>query len=89
MSPEPRSPGSVRASWWTLASSPPVVKRASVMAGVVGVILIAINHGPALLGGDVSVGRVLQMGLTVLVPYTVSTVSSVLAMRDGAGGRGR
>ena len=70
------------ASWWALASSPPVVKRASVMAAVVGVILIAINHGPALLAGEVGAGRALQMGLTVLVPYTVSTVSSVLAMRE-------
>ena len=72
-------------SWWVLASSPPVVKRASVMAAVVGIILIAINHGPALLAGKVDAGRALQMGLTVLVPYTVSTVSSVLAMRERSG----
>ena len=49
------------------ASSWPVVRRASRFAVVVGAVLIAINHGNAIVGGEVSVGRVLQMGLTLLV----------------------
>ena len=64
-----------------LALSPPVVRRAFGYAVVVGALLIAINHGDALLGGDVDAGRLWKMGLTVLVPYAVSTLSSVGALR--------
>jgi hypothetical protein len=58
-----------------------VVRRALAFAVVVGSVLIAINHGDALLAGDIDGTRWLKMGLTVLVPYVVSTWSSVLAMR--------
>ncbi len=67
--------------WIRQASSWPVVRRALLFALVVGAILIAINHGAAIVRGEVGAGRLVQMGLTVLVPYTVSTLSSVLAMR--------
>ena len=67
-----------------LALSRPVVRRALVYAVVVGAILIAINHGDALLSGNVSAERWWKMGLTVLVPYTVSTLSSVGALRSVA-----
>ena len=40
------------------------------------------NHGDAILKGDVSRGRLFKMALTVLVPYVVSTLSSVGAMRE-------
>jgi len=63
-----------------LAFSPSVVRRACGYAVVVGAILIAINHADALLRGDLDGVRVLKMGLTVLVPYTVSTLSSVQAL---------
>ncbi len=49
---------------------------------MVGAVLIAINHGNAIIRGEVSAGRVLQMGLTFFVPYFVSTLSSVLAVRE-------
>jgi len=45
-------------------------------------VLIAINHGDALLRGEIDAGRLLKMGLTVLVPYTVSTLSSVGAILE-------
>jgi hypothetical protein len=48
---------------------------------IVGAILITINHGEAILRGDVTPGRLVQMALTLLVPYCVSTASSVGAMR--------
>ncbi len=67
--------------WIRQASSWPVVRRALLFAVVVGAILIAINHGAAIVRGEVDAGRLVQMGLTLLVPYTVSTLSSVLAMR--------
>jgi hypothetical protein len=59
-----------------------VVRRALVFAAVVGSVLVAINHGDALLAGAVTCEQLLKMGLTVLVPYVVSTWSSVLAIGD-------
>jgi hypothetical protein len=59
-----------------------VVKRALGYAVVVGCVLISINHGDAILKGDLSGGRLFKMALTVLVPYVVSTLSSVGALRD-------
>ena len=65
-----------------LALQRAVVRRALAYAVVVGALLIAINHGDALLAGEISMGRVLKMALTALVPYYVSTASSVSAIRD-------
>jgi len=64
-----------------LALRPSVVRRALKIAAVVGTVLILINHGDALLAGDLSPWRLFKMGLTVVVPYMVSTISSVEAMR--------
>ena len=66
-----------------------IVLRACKYAVVVGAVLITINHGDALLAGDVDARRVLKIGLTVLVPYVVSTLSSVgatLALRRAGQG---
>ena len=63
-----------------LAFSAPVVRRALGYAVVVGCVLIAINHGDALLRGELDAARAVKMGLTVLVPYAVSTLSSVQAL---------
>jgi hypothetical protein len=68
--------------WLQLATSAPVVRRALGYAVVVGSILILINHGDAILRGELGHVRILKMGLTVLVPYAVSTLSSVQAMRQ-------
>ena len=68
--------------WWGLATSRPVVKRALKFAILVGAILIGINHGDAILRGEVSGARMAKMVLTVFVPYAVSTVSSVAAMLE-------
>ena len=65
-----------------LAVQPRVVRRALKFAVVVGLVLIGINHGDAILRGEVTRGRWFKMALTVLVPYVVSTLSSVQAMRD-------
>lgn len=67
--------------WFRLACEPSVVRRALGYAVVVGAILIAINHGDAILAGHVDGSSLLKMGLTVIVPYLVSTASSVGAMR--------
>lgn len=68
--------------WVSLASSRFVVRRACGYAVCVGALLIAINHGDAILRGDISVARVLRMVLTAMVPYAVSTASSVSALRE-------
>lgn len=70
--------------WLRLAVRPSVVKRAVKFACVVGCVLISINHGPAIVRGEVNSERILQMCLTMLVPYMVSTLSSVGAMREMA-----
>jgi hypothetical protein len=51
---------------------------------VVGPILIAINHGDALARGDVDWERAGRIALTLIVPYAVSTTSSVAARRGHA-----
>jgi uncharacterized membrane protein YwzB len=65
-----------------LSFQPSVVKRSIKFAVVVGAVLISINHGDAILEGTVSRRRVFQMLLTIVVPYTVSTLSSVQAIRQ-------
>ena len=63
--------------WLQLASQPSVVKRAFKYALIVGFILIAINDSDAILSGKITRGVWLKMLLTVMVPYGVSTFSSV------------
>lgn len=64
-----------------LALDPAIVRRACGYAVVVGAVLIAINHGDAILAGHIDGRRLAKMGLTVVVPYVVSTLSSVGAIR--------
>jgi hypothetical protein len=64
-----------------LALSRSVVRRAARVAIVVGAVLVVINHGDALIHGDLSPSRLFRIALTVLVPYCVSTYSSVSALR--------
>lgn len=69
--------------WLELAVSASVVRRGLKFAVVVGTILVAINHGDALLAGEIDGNRMARIGLTVMVPYLVSTISSVAALLDG------
>ena len=64
--------------WLAVATRPDVVRRALGYAVVVGAILISINHGDALLRGEIGEARLLKLMLTVMVPYCVSTSSSVV-----------
>ena len=79
------APGVVN-TWLRLATERSVIRRAASLAVVVGSLLVAINHGDALLRGDISMGRVLRIFLTVAVPYCVSTYSSIAALRDRVNG---
>lgn len=55
-----------------------VVRRSLIIAAIVGVILVGINHGTCLLAGEFDSMCAVKSGLTLLVPYCVSTVSCVL-----------
>lgn len=72
-------------SWLRLAAHPSTVRRALLTAMVVGTILVAINHGDAILRGDLTLSRLLRILLTVTVPYVVSTASSVSTRRELGG----
>jgi hypothetical protein len=62
-------------------------KRAFIRPILVGSILIVINHGNAIAAGTVDSTRIVQMILTLLVPYCVSTASSVGAIIDHRAGK--
>ncbi len=66
--------------WLKLCFSKSVVSRAGRTAIVVGIILIAINYGDAILQGSLSPAQAFRMVLTFFVPYCVSTYSSVSAI---------
>lgn len=70
------------AGWCRLACKPRVAKRGLKFAVVVGAVLIAINHSDAIIRGELQTSHFLKMGLTVMVPYVVSVLSSVGAMLD-------
>ena len=62
--------------WLAIACERGTVIRGLKFAVVVGSILITINHGDAILAGEIDSTRALKMALTVLVPYLVSTFST-------------
>ena len=64
--------------FWTAAFRREIVRRAVRTAALVGSVLAAINHGPALMAGTMDGQRWLQIGLTFLVPYCVSTYSATM-----------
>jgi hypothetical protein len=73
--------------WLQVATSGPVVRRALKFAVVVGAILITINHGDAIVAGEIDSTRLAKMMLTVFVPYAVSTASSVAAILERESGQ--
>ncbi len=67
-------------NWLKIALSPSVVHRAILYSAVVGPILCIINHYDVFLSGEIDVKCMIKMGLTFVVPYVVSTFSSVGAI---------
>lgn len=65
-----------------LCFSRTVIRRAAYSALVVGSILIIINHSDVLMRGEFGYFRLFQMVLTMIVPYIVSTVSSVTTIME-------
>lgn len=69
-------------SFLTIATDRTVVKRAARIAIIVGAVLAVINQGDKLVSGQLGIGVLFKIGLTYLAPYSVSTYSSFLAVRD-------
>lgn len=70
-------------SFWNIATERSIVKRATRIALIVGTVIAFINHGDRMLTGSMDATAWLKCLLTFLVPYSVSTYSSVMAVRDG------
>ena len=68
------------AEWCAIVCRGSVVRRGLKFAVVVGAVLIAINHGDAILAGELTRTNYIKMAVTVVVPYVVSVMSSVGAM---------
>jgi hypothetical protein len=58
-----------------------VIFRALKMASIVGIVLAIINHGDHILLGTMTVTNWIKVLITFCVPFCVSTISSVLAIR--------
>lgn len=68
--------------FWAIATRRSVALRALKIALIVGTALALINHGDRAVTGDYDLRMLFKIGLTFLVPYSVSTYSSVLAVRE-------
>ena len=68
--------------WLRIAGDRLIVRRAAATSVIVGALLTAVNHGPRLLRGDVDPALAWQVALTFAVPFVVSTVASVAAIRS-------
>ncbi|CAH0990862.1 hypothetical protein SIN8267_00962 [Sinobacterium norvegicum] len=69
-------------SFIQLAIRPRVVSTALKLSLLVGTVLAIINHGPAMLQFTLGSDNFLQIALTYLVPYCVSTYSAVKALQQ-------
>jgi hypothetical protein len=68
--------------WLILAAHPATVRRARLTSLIVGTLLVAINHGSAIIAGQVTRERIFQILLTYAVPYLVSTTSSIMTRNE-------
>jgi len=68
-------------AWLAIALQRSIRRRALKVAAVVGSILVIINQGDVLLSGNATPKTWIQIILTFLVPYCVSTFASVQAIR--------
>jgi len=65
-----------------IARRPEVVRTALRFASIVGPVLIFINHGDSILTGSMNQTDWLKCIITMMVPYIVSTLSSISAYRS-------
>ena len=62
----------------SIAFSREVVKNSLKVSFVVGSVLVLINHGDKIFNSNVNLENFLKTSLNYLVPYCVSTYSSVI-----------
>jgi class 3 adenylate cyclase len=67
-------------SLWNLEIEYSIIKRSTVFAVIVGTILIAINQSGAILHNKLDQTRIIQIILTLIVPFFVSLISSLLSV---------
>lgn len=67
-------------AWFEIAVQKNILMRAIKVALVVGSILMLINYGDIILSNGLSIKELTKITLTYLVPYCVSTYSSVEAV---------
>lgn len=67
-----------------LVFSGAIVRRAAITASVVGPVIAVINHGERICSGLMAQGDWIRVGISFLVPYLVSTISSLLAINASA-----
>ncbi len=58
-----------------------LVRRSLAVAAVVGSILVAINQGDVIAGGDASASLAWKLPLTYAVPYCVATFGAIMNAR--------
>lgn len=68
--------------WLSLALERAVLRRAIRVMAVVGTILMTINYGDIIIAGELESQHIFKIALTYLVPFMVSTYSSVAARLD-------
>jgi hypothetical protein len=68
-------------NWLSIAFEANVLKRSLIISVVVGTILMIINYGDIILAGNLTTTHIFKIILTYLVPFLVSTYSSVESKR--------
>jgi len=68
---------------WHALTYRPVCGRAIIVALIVGTILMVINQADVILGGQLTALVIAKIGLTYLVPFSVSIYSALAANRLG------
>ena len=64
-----------------VATRSDVLLRAFKMASIVGIVLAIINHGDHILLQTMTFNNWIKIMITFFVPFCVSTISSVLAIK--------
>ena len=62
-------------------SQPRLLRRSLAIALIVGTLLVAINQGNVILGGDFPVSLYWKLPLTYCVPFAVATTGALLNSR--------
>jgi len=68
-------------NWLSIAFEASVFKRSVMVSAFVGTILMIINHGDIIIAGNLTSTHIFKIALTYVVPFLVSTYSSVESKR--------